>query len=157
MKKTINWRFTKKFIYPFFFVHMWCFWFVWFSISYFQEWIEYLSVFWWGLFSITLYLVFYLIIFWIWKIKDMFINAIIWCISIYAWMWNIMLLFGKDISSSDRYWHIIPWLYFVLYTFLLRNLLRDVSLIFNKKHWEKIWDYIFYWFGWISLISSFFI
>jgi hypothetical protein len=155
MKKAIMWDFPKKIIYPFFLLHMLCFWFVWFNLSYFQEWIEYSSVFGFWLMSIIIYLVFYLVFFWIWKIKDMFINAIVWSISIYAWMWDILFFFGEDISSFNRYWHIVPWIYFVMYTFLLRNLLKDLFLFFNKKHWEKIWDYIFYWFGWISLVFSF--
>ncbi len=154
MFKIPKWNFHKKFIYPFFLVHMGMFWGSWFLLAYFADNTPYSMALlhWWV--AISVYLVFYLLIFGVWRVRDMFINAIIWCVWIYAWMWDIVSFFGKDINSFDWYWHLIPSIYFVLYTFLLRNILKDSALLFSKKYGEQVWDYIFYWLWAISAVFS---
>lgn len=153
MKKTMK-NDKNIFIYLFFLVHMWAFWTACFYISYFQS-IDFEFLIPFASISISIYLLFYFVIFWTWKVKDMFVNAIVGCLWIYAWLWDILSFFGENINSFHIYVHIVPWIYFVMYTFLLRNLLKDIFSFLVKKDGEKIWDYVFYWFGWISLIFSF--
>lgn len=57
----------------------------------------------------------------------MFINSALGILGIYSQIGWILARFGKRIEDYPCYAHITPFLYYVLYTFLLRQLLIDVT------------------------------
>jgi hypothetical protein len=77
--------------------------------------------------AIVVYTVFYLAIFGWDEVKWMFINAALGLMGIYSQIGWILSLSGKSIDDFPWYRHVIPFLYYVLYTFLLRHLLLDLS------------------------------
>lgn len=77
-------------------------------------------------FAIFVYIVFYLIFFGLDEILWLFLNSVLGILGIMAALDWILFLFG---SSTDRYpieAHIIPAIYYVLYTFLLRRAILHV-------------------------------
>ena len=57
----------------------------------------------------------------------MFINAGLGVLGIYSQIGWLLSLFGKRIGDYPFYIHVIPFLYFVLYTFLLRHAVLDIT------------------------------
>src|SRR3546814_17322380 len=57
----------------------------------------------------------------------MFINAGLGILGIYSQIGWILGLFGRNADDYPAYVHVVPVLYYVLYTFLLRQLLLDVT------------------------------
>ena len=80
-----------------------------------------------GGFAILIYIVFYIKMFGRDEVKWMFINAALGIIGIYTQIGWILSLFGKEIGDYPYYVHVIPVLYFVLYTFLLRQAVLDIT------------------------------
>jgi hypothetical protein len=80
-----------------------------------------------GGFAITVYTVFYLTIFGRDEVKWMFLNAGLGLLGIYSQIGWLLSFFGKKIGDYPFYLHVIPFLYFVLYTFLLRHALLDIT------------------------------
>lgn len=80
-----------------------------------------------GGFAIVIYVIFYLTIFGLDEVKWMFINSFLGFVGIYTQMGWILEFFGKDIDSYPFHVHIIPFFYFVLYTFLLRRAFLSIT------------------------------
>ncbi len=80
-----------------------------------------------GGFAILVYLVFYLSLFGREEIKWMFINAGLGLFGIYAEIGWILDRFGTTLEDYPFSIHVIPFLYYVLYTFLLRQALIDLT------------------------------
>jgi hypothetical protein len=57
----------------------------------------------------------------------MFINAFLGLLGIYSQIGWLLSCFGKKIGDYPYYVHVIPFLYFVLYTFLLRHAVMDLT------------------------------
>jgi len=114
-------------VYPFFLVHMLLFGFGGFLIAYADDNPSVLFLYLSGGFAIMIYIVLYLSIFGRDEVKWMFINAALGVVGIYTQIGWILSLFGKEISDYPVHIHIIPFLYFVLYTFLLRNAVLDIT------------------------------
>jgi hypothetical protein len=76
--------------------------------------------------AILVYTVFYLIIFGRDEVKWMFINAGLGLFGIYSQMSWLLSLFGKRAADYPLYVHVIPGMYFVLYTFLIRHAVLDL-------------------------------
>jgi hypothetical protein len=111
-----------RFIYPFFLVHMLVFGASGFLMAYGSDAsVSFLYLH--GGFAILVYLVFYLAIFGREEVKWMFINAALGVLGITGEMDWLLSFFGKSLSSYPLYVHVIPFLYYVLYTFLLRQAL----------------------------------
>ena len=72
-----------------------------------------------GGFAIVIYTVFYIVFFGIDEIKWMFINAALGLLGIYAQIYLILSFFGRQASDDPASVHIVPFLYYILYTFLL--------------------------------------
>ncbi|MCF7835225.1 hypothetical protein K9M48_04215 [Candidatus Gracilibacteria bacterium] len=126
----------RLFIYIFFTIHVFGFGAAGFLLSYGEE--DLSSTFAMGGFAIFVYLVFYFVIFGWEDIKRMFINALIGIFGIYAWMGDILSLFDKNIDNFSRQYHIVPGVFFVIYTFLLRHALIDLSQsLFSKKYGKE--------------------
>jgi hypothetical protein len=56
----------------------------------------------------------------------MFINAGLGLLGIYTQIGWLLALFDKDVGDYPFYVHVIPFLYFVLYTFLVRRAVLDI-------------------------------
>lgn len=117
-----------KVIYPFFLLHMGMFGLSGFAIAYGAEDISgvvfaYLH----GGFAILVYLIFYWVIFGPDRVKWMFINAALGIFGISAQIGWILALFDKQVSDYAWYVHLVPFMYYVLYTFLLHQAVLDFS------------------------------
>ena len=77
--------------------------------------------------AIVVYMVFYLAIFGLDEVKWMLVNAGLGILGIYSQVGWILERFGKRIDDYRWEVHVIPFLYYVLYTFLLRQFLLDVT------------------------------
>lgn len=115
------------FIYPFFGVHMLAFGLSGFFMAYGAKDVDLKFLYMHGGLAIFVYLTFYATIFGRDEVRWMFTNAALGILGIYAQINWILARFGK--SASDYSWkvHVIPILYYVLYTFLLRQFLLDLT------------------------------
>lgn len=115
------------FIYPFFGVHMLAFGLSGFFLAYASSQPDVMFLYMHGGLAIFVYLTFYVTIFGRDEVRWMFTNATLGILGIYAQIGWILGRFGK--SASDYSWkvHVIPVLYYVLYTFLLRQFLLDLT------------------------------
>ena len=115
------------FIYIFFGIHMLMFGLSGFLMSYASAGPELAFIYLHGGIAIFVYTIFYLTIFGLDEVKWMLINAALGILGIYAQIGWILDKFGKDIDDYPWYVHITPFLYYVLYTFLLRQFLLDLT------------------------------
>jgi hypothetical protein len=114
-------------IYPFFMVHMAMFGLSGFFMAYADDGPGLLFLYLHGGFACLVYLVFYVAIFGVDRVKWMFINAGLGLFGIYAQIDLLLSLFGKRADDFPASVHAIPFLYYVLYTFLLHQLLLDAT------------------------------
>ncbi len=115
----------KYFIYPFFLVHMLMFGISGFALAYAVGDVGFLYMH--GGLAIVVYMVFYLAIFGLDQVKWMLINAGLGIVGIYSQIGWILGLFGRNARDYPLHVHAIPVLYYVLYTFLLRQMVLDVT------------------------------
>lgn len=117
----------KYFIYPFFLVHMLMFGVAGFVLAYGADGdVGFLYMH--GGLAIVVYTVFYLAIFGFDEVLWMFINAGLGVAGIHTQLgWILGMFFGRNLADFPWYVHAIPMLYFVLYTFLLRQLVLDLT------------------------------
>ena len=113
-------------VYPFFLLHMMMFGGSGFLMAYGSPAPEVSFLYMHGGFAILVYTIFYLVIFGRDEVKWMFINAGLGLLAIYTQIGWLLSLFGKDTRSYPLSVHVIPFLYYVLYTFLLRQALLDI-------------------------------
>lgn len=114
-------------VYPFFGVHMLMFGLSGFFMAYASDGPELSFLYLHGGFAIVVYTIFYLAIFGCDQVKWMFINAGLGLLGIYAQIDWILSLFGKEADDFPWQVHVIPFLYYVLYTFLLYQLVLELS------------------------------
>ncbi len=112
------------FVYPFFLIHMLAFGAAGFALAYSGVPLE--MVYMHGGIAIVVYVIFYLAIFGRDEVKWMFINAGLGLFGIVSQIDWILSLFGKHVADFPWYVHIVPFLYFVLYTFLIRHAILDL-------------------------------
>ena len=110
-----------------------------------------------GGFAILVYSIFYLVLFGRDEVKWMFINAGLGFLGIYTQIGWLLSLFGKKIDDYPFYVHVIPFLYFILYTFLIRHAVLDIMKAReDEKRKKRVeYGYIFVSVA-IYLISYFF-
>ena len=77
--------------------------------------------------AIFVYTIFYISFFGLDEVKWMFINSLLGLLGIYAQIDLILSIFGKQASDFPLSVHIIPFLYYILYTFLLYQMVLDIS------------------------------
>ncbi|GAB2651387.1 hypothetical protein [Arenimonas aestuarii] len=116
----------KWFIYPFFLFHMGMFGLSGFFMAYFADDMDLAFLYMHGGIAITAYVVFYLVIFGLDEVRWMFINAALGMLGIWVEIGWILSLFGKRLGDFPMAVHVTPFLYYILYTFLLRQLVLDV-------------------------------
>lgn len=114
-------------IYPFFLIHMLMFGGSGFLMAYASSRPDVCFLYLHGGLAIAVYTVFYLVIFGRDEVKWMFINAGLGLLGIYSQIGWLLSLFGKKIGDYPWYVHVIPFLYFVLYTFLIRHAVMDIT------------------------------
>lgn len=114
------------FIYPFFLVHMLMFGGSGFYMAYADKSPSIGFLYAHGGFAIFVYTIFYFALFGRDEVKWMFINAGLGIFGIYTQIGWFLSLFGKNVDDYPLYVHVIPFLYFVLYTFLLRHAFLDI-------------------------------
>lgn len=115
------------FIYPFFLLHMGMFGLSGFVMAYASEGIDVGFLYMHGGIAIVVYLVFYLAIFGLDELRWMFINSALGLFGLWAEIGTILSWFGKAIDDFPWYVHVVPFLYYILYTFLLRQLVLDLT------------------------------
>ncbi len=113
-------------IYPFFMVHMLAFGGSGFLMAYSNQGAPLAFLYLHGGFAVLVYTAFYLAMFGVDEVKWMFINAGLGVLGIYGQMGWLLSKFGKRIGDYPLSRSVIPFLYFVLYTFLLRHALLDI-------------------------------
>lgn len=118
---------AKWIVYLFFGVHMLMFGLSGFLMAYSSDGPGLGFVYMHGGIAIVVYLVFYLTIFGRDQVKWMLINAALGILGIYAQVGWILARFGKRIDDYRWQVHVVPFLYYVLYTFLLRQFLLDAT------------------------------
>ena len=119
--------FPKRFVYPFFGVHMLMFGLSGFAIAYGSETTDLVFLHMHGGIAIGVYLVFYVLIFGVDQVRWMLINAALGILGIHAQVGWILARFDRRIDDFPWYVHVVPFLYYVLYTFLLRQFILDVT------------------------------
>lgn len=115
------------FIYPFFGFHMLMFGLSGFLMAYTSNSPGLLFLYLHGGIAISVYLIFYLVIFGRDEVKWMLINAALGILGIYSQIGWLLQRFGKNIDDYPWQVHVTPFLYYVLYTFLLRQFLLDIT------------------------------
>jgi|SRR5687768_15002649 len=83
------------------------------------------------------YIVFYLSIFGRDRVQWMFVNAAIGLFGIWVEIDWILSLFGKRAADFPWHVHVIPFLYYVLYTFLIWQMLLDATKARGDEAREK--------------------
>lgn len=115
------------FIYLFFGVHMLAFGLSGFFMAYASDGPDLVFLYMHGGIAIVVYMAFYLTIFGRDQVKWMLINAALGILGIHAQVGWILARFGRRIDDYPWQVHVIPFLYYVLYTFLLRQFLIDAT------------------------------
>jgi hypothetical protein len=113
-------------IYPFFLVHMLVFGTSGFLMAYAAVKPDIGFLYLHGGGAITIYVLFYLRIFGADEVKWMFVNAGLGMAGIYSQIAWILERMGKDIGDVRWYVHVVPFLYYVLYVFLIRQAFLDL-------------------------------
>lgn len=116
----------RRFVYLFFGLHMLMFGLSGFLIAY--SGVPDDPMFLWihGGIAITIYVVFYLVIFGVGEVAWMFVNAALGAMLTFATIDLILAPFGRRAADYPLEVHAIPFLYLVLYTFLMRQAIIDL-------------------------------
>lgn len=142
--------------YLFLLIHMLMFGGTGFFLAYFTNEVPLAALFVQGGFAIALYSVIYIRAFGLDEVKWMIINAGLGLYGIYAEVDLLLSILGKSLSSYPIYLHVVPFLYYVLYTFLLRQGVLDIFKARTdsvKKKWVDR-GYIFISFIFYSYIFA---
>ena len=124
-------------IYPGFLVHMLIFGGSGFFMAYAKSGPPVAFLYLHGGFAVLVYTVFYLAIFGLDEVKWMFINAGLGLLGIYSQIGWLLSLFDKKIGDFPVYVHVVPFLYYVLYTFLLRQAVLDIAIARTDENRKK--------------------
>lgn len=125
-------------IYPVFLLHSLIFGASGFFMAYTENGPSIVFLFAHGGIAIVVYLLFYSAMFGKEAIRWMFINAGLGIFGIYAEINWLLSFFGTTASDYTVYRHIIPFLYYVLYTFLLRQAVIDITRSREDESRRKI-------------------
>ena len=131
------------FIYLFFGIHMLMFGLSGFLMAYTSDGPDLAFVYLHGGIAIVVYMVFYLVIFGRDEVKWMLINAALGILGIYSQIGWILAKFGKDIDNYRWNVHVVPLLYYILYTFLLRQFLLDLTRSRDNPGRRKLVDAVY--------------
>jgi hypothetical protein len=130
-------------IYPFFLIHMLLFGWSTFVMAYRDKPVEAGFLYVWGGISIPIYVLLYLSIFGRDEVKWMFINAGLGLFGIFSQIDQMLSVFGRKASDYPVHVHLIPFLYYVLYTFLIRHAILDITQVRNDEKKRKFVENIY--------------
>ena len=130
-------------IYVFFGIHMLMFGLSGFLMAYSSGGPELVFVYLHGGIAIIVYMVFYLAIFGRDEVQWMLINAGLGILGIYSQIGWLLARFGKDIEQYSWKVHVVPFLYYILYTFLLRQFLLDLTRSRDNPARKKLVDAVY--------------
>lgn len=133
----------SKWVYAFFAVHMLAFGLSGFFMAYADDKPDLSFLYMHGGFACFVYLIFYLAIFGVDEVKWMFINAALGLFGIYAQIDLILSAFGKRAADFPPSVHFIPFLYYVLYTFLLHQAFLDFTGARDKPRRKRIVEAVY--------------
>ncbi|WP_193162565.1 hypothetical protein [Microbulbifer hainanensis] len=129
----------KGFLYPFFMLHMLVFGGIGFYQAYFAREPSIVHLYLFGGFAIYVYLKFYRAIFGRDTIRWMFINAALGFWGLYNELALFLAFTGRSIENYSIIVHIIPFIYYIMYTFLLRQAVIDIfGARQDKSRKEKV-------------------
>ncbi len=128
-------------IYPFFMFHMLMFGGSGFFMAYADKHPPVSFLYMHGGIAITVYTIFYLAIFGLDEVKWMFINAGLGLLGLYTQIGWLLSLFGKKIGDYPFYVHVVPFLYYTLYTFLIRHALLDLTQAREDENKKQTVEY----------------
>lgn len=131
------------FVYPFFLFHMAAFGLSGFFMAYGDENPDLGFLYLHGGFACLVYVVFYTAIFGVDRVRWMFINAGLGLFGIYAQIDLILSFFGKRADGYSIAVHAIPFFYYVLYTFLLHQMLLDITRARNNARRRRVVDTLY--------------
>jgi hypothetical protein len=120
---TIPW----KHAYPGLLIHMFLFGGSAVYLAYFDLYPSPLFLFVWGGFGITFYLLLYSTLFGVDEMRWLFINSGLGILGIATQVDWLLSLTGTSLSDFPAYVHVVPFLYYILYTFLLRQAVLDLT------------------------------
>lgn len=123
----------KDFLYPFFLFHMGIFGGISFYQAYFSSEPSFSIIYLFGGFGIYVYIFFYKLIFGREAVRWMFINAGLGIWGIYNELDLLLGFSGRSLGDYSVAWHLVPFTYYVLYTFLLRQAVIDLCGARNDK------------------------
>ena len=123
-------------VFPFFLIHMLVFGGSGFLMAYFSD-VEILFLYAHGGIAIIVYLAFYVAIFGLDAVKWMFMNAAIGIFGIYAELKFVLKHFNKNISDFPWFVHLVPFTYYVLYTFLIYQTVLSIFAADEKPQNKK--------------------
>ena len=129
-------------IYPFFMVHMLMFGGSGFFLAYGDD-SDVMFLYMHGGIAILAYIIFYFTIFGIDQVRWMFTNAALGLLGIYSEIDWMLSFFNKHVEDYAWYVHVIPFLYYILYTFLLRQAVIDISGSRNDERKMKLINYFY--------------
>ena len=132
---------SRLFIYVFFGFHMLMFGGSGFFMAYADDPAPLYFLYMHGGFAILVYLIFYLTIFGVDEIKWMFINAGLGILGIYSQIDWLLSMFDRRLADFPLEVHVIPFLYFILYTFLLRQAVLDLTRSRENESRQKRVEY----------------
>jgi hypothetical protein len=130
-------------IYPFFMVHMLMFGGSGFLMAYADNPAPLPFLYLHGGFAILVYTAFYVALFGVDEVKWMFINAGLGVLGIYGQMGWLLAKFGKRIGDYSLSVQVVPFLYFVLYTFLIRHAILDLLGARDDDTKRKLVEYTY--------------
>ena len=128
------------FIYLFFGIHMLMFGLSGFFMAYSSEAPDLTFLYMHGGIAIVVYMVFYLVIFGRDQVGWMLVNAALGILGIHAQIGWILARFDKRIDDYPWQVHVIPFLYYILYTFLLRQFLIDATRSRSNPQRKRLVD-----------------
>jgi hypothetical protein len=114
-------------VYPFFLFHMGIFGASGFIMAYGDDRPDISFLYAHGGIAILVYTIFYLAIFGLDEVKWMFLNALFGLLGLYTQIGWILTWFGRDIGDYPLSVHVTPFLYFTLYSFLVRRAVLDLT------------------------------
>ena len=80
-----------------------------------------------SLLPMYVYIKFYIGLFGLDDVRWLFINSALGAYGIFAELDFILYLFGATVDDYPGYAHIVPFMYYILYTFLIRHALIDLT------------------------------
>jgi hypothetical protein len=117
-------------IYPFFLIHIAIFGFPVFAGAYLPNSIVIETLIFYhilGSFAALVYVVFYEAMFGRDAVKWMFIDGALSSFGIYSVVGAWLEMIGRDINNYPLYLHILPFLFYILYTFMIRQAFLDLT------------------------------